>query len=81
MSEPFTRPRRRARPRRSPARRALKPALLLVGVAVLFAAGLAVGQATNDNPDPGTTQTLVRTLAPGTVAPVPETVTVTVTTP
>jgi len=59
----------------------LKPALLLVAAAVLFAAGIAFGQAANDDPAPGTTQTLVRTLAPGTVAPVPETVTVTVTAP
>jgi hypothetical protein len=55
--------------------------LLLVGAAALLAVGFALGQATGDNPDPGTTQTLVRTLAPGTVVPVPETVTVTVTAP
>ena len=59
----------------------MKPLLLLVGAIVLFAVGMAFGQATNDNPDPGTTQTLVRTLAPGTVTPVPETVTVTATVP
>jgi hypothetical protein len=40
--------------------------------------GLALGQALNDNPSPGTTQTLVRTLKPLELPPARETVTVTV---
>jgi hypothetical protein len=32
--------------------------------ALLFAAGVAVGEALHDNPTPGITQTLVRTLHP-----------------
>jgi hypothetical protein len=51
----------------------------VLGAALLFALGVAVGQATDDNPEPGQTQTTVRTLTPATVQP--ETVTVTVTTP
>jgi hypothetical protein len=46
---------------------------------VVFAAGLALGQALNDNPSPGGTQTLVRTLKPLEVPPARETVTVTTT--
>jgi hypothetical protein len=48
-----------------------------LGLAV-FGLGIALGEALHDNPKPGGTQTLVRTLHPG---PVPaETVTVTVAT-
>jgi hypothetical protein len=50
----------------------------VVGLAVLFGAGLAIGQALDDNPSPGSTQTLVRTLQPLEVPPVARTVTVTV---
>jgi hypothetical protein len=46
---------------------------------VAFGAGLAIGQSLDDNPSPGRTQTFLRTLKVGTVPPVPETVTVTVT--
>jgi hypothetical protein len=46
---------------------------------VVFGAGLALGQALNDNPSPGTTQTLVRTLKPLELPPARETVTVTAT--
>jgi hypothetical protein len=53
--------------------------LLLVGAIVVFAVGLALGKALNDNPQPGGQQTLVRTLRPLPLAPAArETVTVTV---
>jgi hypothetical protein len=41
--------------------------------------GLALGQSLDDNPSPGRSQTLVRTLRPLEVAPARETQTVTVT--
>jgi hypothetical protein len=50
----------------------------VVGLAVVFGAGLAIGQALDDNPSSGDTQTLVRTLKPLELPPVRETVTVTV---
>jgi len=75
--------RRRERVRR--ARRRRRHALLwLVRLAVLgaaFFAGLAVGRAVEDTPEPGGTQTLVRTLVPATVQPEPRTVTVTTPSP
>jgi hypothetical protein len=53
--------------------------VLAIVVLVVFALGIALGQALNDNPAPGGTQTLVRTLEPLPLAPVArETVTVTV---
>jgi hypothetical protein len=56
-----------------------RPILIVVAVLVVFAIGIAVGQALNDNPKPGGTQTLVRTLKPLPLAPAArETVTVTV---
>jgi hypothetical protein len=54
---------------------------ILLGVAVLvvFALGIGLGQALDDNPDPSGTQTLIRTLKPLPLAPAArETVTVTV---
>jgi hypothetical protein len=51
---------------------ALRAAVLLV----VFAAGLALGQALDDSSPPAGTRTSVRTLVPGTLSP--ETVTVTV---
>jgi hypothetical protein len=45
---------------------------------VAFGAGLALGQSLDDNPSPGRTQSLVRTLRPLEVPPARETVTVTV---
>lgn len=49
---------------------------------VTFAVGVAVGEALHDNPKPGGTQTLVRTLKPLPLAPAArETVTVTVSNP
>jgi hypothetical protein len=51
--------------RRSRRRRPLHRPVLLVATAVLlFAIGLAFGMALNDRPEPGGTQTLVRTLDP-----------------
>ena len=49
---------------------------------VTFAVGVAVGEALHDNPKPGGTQTLVRTLTPLPLPPAArETVTVTVQNP
>jgi hypothetical protein len=52
--------------------------LLVVGAALVFAVGIAVGEALNDNPQPGGTQSIVRTLQPLPLAPAART-TVTVT--
>lgn len=54
--------------------------LLLVGVA--FVVGIGVGEALHDQPDVGGNQTLVRTLQPLPITPIPaKTVTVTTTAP
>ena len=50
-------------------------------LAVVFGVGVAVGRAMDAAPEPGGTQTLVRTLVPTTVGPAERTVTVTVGTP
>jgi hypothetical protein len=56
--------------------------LLVVGVVAVFAVGVAVGEALHDNPNPGGTQSLVRTLQPLPLAPAArQTVTVTVRNP
>jgi hypothetical protein len=56
--------------------------LALVALAVVFAVGIAVGEALHDQPKPGGDQTLVRTLHPLPLAPAArETVTVTVQNP
>jgi hypothetical protein len=53
--------------------------VLAVGAVVVFVVGIAVGKATHDTPEPGGTQTLVRTLRPLPLAPAAlQTVTVTV---
>jgi len=54
------------RERRLPRRRRVWPKLvaLVVGAALLFAAGLSLGLALDDRPVPGGTQTFVRTLEP-----------------
>ncbi len=58
---------------------------LVVGVfvgVVIFVVGVAVGESLHDNPKPGGTQSLVRTLTPLRLAPAArETVTVTVQNP
>jgi hypothetical protein len=72
------------RPRRRPRKRRRWPWLLagVVGLAIVFLAGVGLGEALHDNPEPGGTQTLVRTLHPLQVAPAAQdTVTVTVTKP
>jgi hypothetical protein len=55
-------------------------ALVLAGLALAFALGIAVGESINDGSDTGGTQTLVRTLQPLPLAPAARE-TVTVTTP
>jgi hypothetical protein len=53
--------------------------LVAGGLVVAFVVGVALGEALHDNPAPGGTQTLVRTLHPLPLAPAArETVTVTV---
>jgi hypothetical protein len=72
----------RERPRRCRRRRIPVWALIGVGLLLAFVVGIAVGEALHDNPKPGGTQTLVRTLQPLPLAPAARsTVTVTVTTP
>ena len=71
-------PRRRTRaPRRNPF---LRPALIGLGLLVLLLVGIAIGRALEEGPNPGGTQTNVRTLNPQPLAPAERTVTVTVTT-
>jgi hypothetical protein len=70
------RPERRRRPRRLLT--ATRWALKLLLAAVVFGAGVALGQALHDRPEPGPAKTLVRTLRPLPLAPSPQTVTVTV---
>lgn len=56
--------------------------LIVVSVVLVFAVGVAVGESLNDNPKPGGTQSLVRTLQPLPLAPAArQTVTVTVQNP
>jgi hypothetical protein len=59
--------------RRPPRRRRLWPrvAALVVGAAILFALGVALGLALDDRPVPGGTQTFVRTLEPLPQQPAP----------
>ena len=53
--------------------------LLAVGLVVAFVAGIGVGEALDEQPQTGGTQTVVRTLRPVSVTAVPaETVTVTI---
>jgi len=54
------------RRRRSKARPRI---LLAAGLLIAFGIGLALGEALNDNPNPGGTQTSVRTLQVETVTP------------
>jgi hypothetical protein len=58
-----------------------RAAVLVVVGAILLAIGIALGQALNDGPDPGGTQTSIRTLEPIQLAPARITVTVTTTGP
>ena len=69
-------PRVRARRGRLPP--VIRWAALVVLAAAIFAVGVAVGQALHDNPRPGGTQRIVRTLKPLPLAPAAkETVTIT----
>jgi hypothetical protein len=67
--------RRARRRRRSVPWRAL---LVIVVLVCTFAVGIALGEALHDNPKPGGTRTTQRTLRPLPLAPVHDTVTVTV---
>lgn len=74
MSTPATR-----RPERRPPRKGrgwLRVLVVLGAIVVVFAVGIALGQALHDNPSGGT-QTVVRTLKPLPLPPARETVTVT----
>lgn len=72
--------RARRRPlRRSRGRRAALLVLLAVAGLALFALGIGLGQALEENPEPGGSVTQVRTLRPLPLAPARDTVTVTVT--
>jgi hypothetical protein len=60
----------------------MRTALAALGIVVVFAVGIAFGEALHDNPAPGGTQTLERTLRPLPLAPAArQTVTVTVQNP
>lgn len=73
MTRPLPSERRRRR-RRAPGAIAVAAAVLLA-----FAVGLALGRALEEAPEPGGTQTIVRTLEPAPLPPAGrETVTVTV---
>jgi hypothetical protein len=68
--------------RRPPRRSRVRTLLPLGGAVVAFLLGIAVGEALEDNPRPGGTQTLVRTLNPLPLVPAArETVTLTTTNP
>jgi hypothetical protein len=67
-----------AGPLRPDRRRGVRLLLSLVLLVVVFGLGTALGEALHDNPRPGGTQTIVRTLRPLPIAPAAVT-TVTVT--
>jgi hypothetical protein len=67
-----TRQERRRRQRRAATRRW---AIRFAAAAVVFGLGIALGQALQDNPEPGPPQTVVRTLRPLPLAPATVTVT------
>jgi len=57
----------------------IRVVLVAVGAVIVFAVGVALGEALHDSPSTGGTQTLIRTLQPLPLAPAArETVTVTV---
>jgi len=56
----------------------VRTVVFVAAVLLVFAIGVALGQALHDDTGAGGTQTLVRTLAPLPIAPARETVTVTV---
>ena len=63
--------------RRARRRRIARWAGGLAAVGAVFFLGIALGRAIEGTPDPGGTQTFVRTLEPDTLPPVTRTVTVT----
>jgi hypothetical protein len=69
--------------RRPPRRREpsplLRPALAVLGLVAALLLGVSVGRALEDGPNPGGTQTNIRTLEPQPLPPAARTVTVTVT--
>ena len=70
--------RNRARRDAQRARRKRRAIALTVGIlaaGLVFLIGLSVGRAVEDAPEPGGSQTLVRTLVPATLDPVTVTVT------
>jgi hypothetical protein len=78
MESPRAARRDRERARRaSVGRRLVVWILRLAVLAVVFLVGLAVGRAVEQAPEPGGTQTIVRTIEPLTVEPRERTVTVT----
>lgn len=82
MTLPERRPVRGRRPRARRRGRALLRWLLgLLVLGFAFFAGLAVGRALEQGPEPGGTYTRIRTIEPLTVAPAERTVTVTTTAP
>jgi hypothetical protein len=70
--------------RRPPRRREpnpfTRPALAVLGLVAALLVGVSIGRALEDGPDPGGTQTNIRTLQPQPLPPAARTVTVTVTT-
>ena len=75
MSTPSRRPSRRQEP--SPL---LWPALAALVLFVALVLGISIGRALEDGPNPGGTQTRIRTLEPQPLPPAARTVTITVTT-
>jgi multisubunit Na+/H+ antiporter MnhB subunit len=74
-------PRRQNRARRRGREKLLRLLLVVVGLVVVFLLGMAFAETLDDRPEPGGTETIVRTLTPlPQEAPV-RTVTVTVTSP
>jgi hypothetical protein len=53
----------------------------VIALAVAFGLGVALGEALHDNPKPGGTRTVARTLKPLPLSPAPVTVTVRKTSP
>lgn len=67
-------------PRRRERNPLVRPALALLGLLAALLLGVSIGRALEDGPNPGGTQTNIRTLNPQPLPPASRTVTVTVTT-
>jgi hypothetical protein len=70
----------RRRPPRRRRSRLFRWVAILLAIAVAFLGGIGLGEALHDNPKPGGTQTLIRTLHAQPLVPIVQS-TVTVTTP